>query len=151
MSVDMAWYRDASSYDYTMQEVTPEQYLSIPDKSVTGQPDRYAFLFNSETVARIYVYPVPSTGSIVMASYKPFTEFSTLATAAALPKGYERALRLGLAVELMPMYGVNNQLLMISAQKAKADIIRLNAANRPVVVGLGLPVTNSGIGNIFNG
>ena len=43
-----------------------------------------------------------------------------------LPNGYERALRLNLAVELMPEYGVQNQMIYGLAKEAKAGIKRAN-------------------------
>jgi len=53
-----------------------------------------------------------------------------------LPPGYERALRLNLAVELMPEYQVANQQVAAMARQAKAGIKRTNSV--PITSNLGL-------------
>lgn len=93
--------------------------------------------------ATVYVYPVPSSGTLNLSSNKPLTEQATAATVLSMPQGYERALRLNLEVELMPQNGIFDQLIIAQAAEAKATLKRINAKNRPILTGLGLPTYGS--------
>lgn len=143
-------YYTLSSVDTPITIITKEQYEAIPVKTTTGNPDR-AYINYGYPNATIYLYPVPASGTLNISSNKPLTELATLSTVLALPPGYERMLRLNLDVELMPVYQKQDNLLIAQAAKSKSDIKRQNAANRKVVVGLGLPCGSPPYGNILNG
>lgn len=119
-------YYSLNSVDYPVKIVTLEEYDSIPNKSVTGTiPDIVAFRFGYPLIT-MYIYPQPSSGTLYLETFKPLTEFASLATSASFPVGYERALRLNLAVELMPEYGIDNPTLVGMALEAKNALKRTN-------------------------
>lgn len=143
-------YFTLSGSDYPVSIATVDQYNAISDKDATSDiPDVIYINYGNPNVT-VYVYPVPSSGTLTLTSSKPLTELSTTSTVLAMPPGYERMLRLNLAVEMMPQYGVLKQDVMALAMKAKQDIKRVNAANRRLVVGLGLPIGRH-YGNIITG
>jgi hypothetical protein len=145
-------YCTYSGYDYPVDIISRDQYEAIADKDATSDIPTCVYVNYTYPYATVYVYPVPSSGTLSLSSDKPLTEQATAATVLSMPQGYERALRLNLAVELMPQYGLMNQAIIAMAMKAKADIKRVNAANNQVLTGLGLP-TYGGMyrGNILTG
>jgi hypothetical protein len=146
-------YMTVDGYDYSPVNIlSRDQYDAIADKTSTGSVVDSIFITYEYPLAKVYVYPVASSGTLNVVSKKPLTEPATAATSLSLPVGYERMLRLLLATELMPQYGVQNQMIIQMGLKAKQDIKRVNAANSPVYTGLGLPVgSNYPKGNIYNG
>ena len=145
-------YFTLSGYDYTPVNIlNRQQYEALADKNATGSIPTSIYVNYTYPLATVYVYPVPSTGTLNLSSQKPLTEQALLTTVLSMPKGYERMLRLNLAVEMMSQYGVQDQKIMILADNAKKDIKRVNAANNPVLTALGLPVGAQRFGNILNG
>jgi len=138
---------------YELSEINADQYWAIPDKTVTGIPDRYFVYYNNAGAGshNLYLYPIPTTGIIALFSNRLLSQVLTYATVLNLPAGYERALRLALSVELMPMYNKNNPLLIQQAEKAKRDIKSLNSSNRRPISGLGLPINGVRSFNILTG
>jgi len=123
----------------------------MAEKTATSDIPDCIYINYTYPLATVYVYPVPSTGTLKVSSAKPLTSLATSATVLALPPGYERALRLALAIELMPMYGLANQLIMQMAEKAKRDIQKVNSANMPKRAALGLPAGFRHTSNILTG
>jgi hypothetical protein len=145
-------YFTSGGYDYPVAIINRDQYEAIVDKDATGDIPGCVYVNYTYPYATVYLYPVPSSGTLNLPSDKPLTEQATAATVLSMPQGYERALRLNLAVELMPQYGIMNQAIIAMAMKAKADIKRINAANKPVLTGLGLPTYGAmNHGNILTG
>lgn len=150
MSVDSAYYT-LSGVDYPVNIINREQYEEISTKSTTGSVVESIYIDWNYPNATAYIYPLVSTGTVNISSKKQLTQFASTSTSVSFPVGYERMLRLNLAVELMPQYGIQDQLIMTLADKAKKDIKRTNAANNPIKTGLGLPVTNHRTFNIIRG
>lgn len=144
-------YFTSSGVDYPVDIVSREEYEAITIKTNGSTYPYMVYPDYAYPLVTIYQYPVPSGGTLHISSEKPLTAMSTTATALALPPGYERALRLNLAVELMPQYGYQNAQIIAMAEDAKRKIKRTNSSNRPVVVGLGLPSTGKRYGNVYNG
>lgn len=134
--VDSAFFR-LSDIDYPVDIVNLEQYNSIPDKTTTGDIIRFIAFNTDVPLSTMYVYPKSSTGTLYLNSKKPLTSLALLTTVLAFPNGYERALRLALSVEMMPTYGVQNQQIIMMAEKAKSDIKRVNY--RPSVLDVNVP------------
>ena len=69
-----------------------------------------------------------------------------------LPAEYDRALRSNLTIETAPDYAqAVSQELMLTALESKANIKRLNKANRNDVMTLDIGLRKGNIGNIYNG
>lgn len=144
-------YFTSNSIDYPVNFMTREQYEAISTKTNSSAYPYSIYVDYGYPLVTLYLYPVPSSGTLHLSSIKPISSLATLSTVLSLPNGYERALRLCLAEELMPMYGIENQRISIKAQQAKNDIMRVNSTNRPTIAKLGLPVSGRGYGNIYNG
>ena len=139
-----------SGVDYHVQIINLEQYNSIPYKAATGGIPEVIAFNTAVPLSTMYAYPVVSTGTLTLVSQNPLTSLAGYTTVLAYPNGYNRALRLSLAVELMPNYGVQNQQVMAMAEKAKKDIKRINY--KPATLDNTLTVGyRHRYGNILNG
>lgn len=118
--------------DYPLQILTREQYNEIADKATTGDIPTGIYLDPGYPESNLRLWPAPSGGTLYIDSWKPLTAFSATSDTVTLPPGYERALRLNLAVDLMPEYGVVNELILGLAKEAKAGIKRVNQS--PVIM-----------------
>ena len=112
--------------DYPLEILTREQYQSIASKSDSSDIPAGLYYDYGYPESNIRLSSAPTGGTLYIDSWKPLTAFSTLGTTVSLPNGYERALRLNLAVELMPEYGVQNEMVYGLAREAKAGIKRVN-------------------------
>jgi len=142
VSVNNAYFT-LNSVDYPIEIINDQQYQTLADKTATSNMPSCVYINYTYPYATVYVYPVPSSGTLNLSSNKPLTEQATAATVLSMPQGYERALRLNLAVEMMAQYGLMNQLIMAKAAEAKSMLKTINAKNRPILTGLGLPVYGS--------
>jgi len=102
-SIDSAIYT-VGSYDYPINKIlnTFEEYLDIPVKSTAGYPD-YLYFNPAHPLGTIYVYPVPSTGTIKLASGVIMPNYTASADDLNLPSGCELVVRLNLSVLLSTM------------------------------------------------
>lgn len=146
-------YFSVGGFDYTpITIINREQYEAVSDKTSTSTIPYAIYIDYTFPLATIYPYPVAASGTLKIGSSKPLSEPATLTTALSFPKGYERMLRLNLDVELMSQYGREDMRIMQMADKAKRDIMRVNSNNNPILVGLGLPVSNGYRGvNVYSG
>lgn len=121
-----AIYRTSDVIDYPVDIVTQGEFNAISAKTTTGDIVQYIHVNNNYPNLTIYVYPVSSTGTLVLNSSKPFTAFAGLTTSVSFPPGYERMLIYGLASELMIEYGILNQAIEQRYIESKADLKRTN-------------------------
>ncbi len=101
--IDSAIYQ-VGSVDYKIKKIlnTFEAYLEIPVKSTNGYPD--SLYFNpAYPLGTIYVYPVPSTGTIKISSGVVMPNYATSADSLSLPASCELVVRLNLSVFLASM------------------------------------------------
>jgi hypothetical protein len=87
-------------------------------------------------LGNILVYPVPNTTTADLVLYSAIPQITALvaATTYNLPPGYQRALTLGLALELSDRYGkgaVVTPRLEARAAKALGDVKRMNIIPHP--------------------
>jgi hypothetical protein len=111
-----------------MQILTKDEYAGITLKALLSTFPLYAYIEGTYPLETINVWPVPqATNNLVLYSWKPLAELSTLQTALSLPPGYQRALRYALAIELAPEFGkqVSETILGI-AMEAKQNLKRMN-------------------------
>lgn len=120
-----------------MEILTAEQWTAIKDKSRAGLFANAIFYNPVYPSGIIHVWPIPTTGGgLHLTSYKALLAFASLATTVDFPPGYERALRMCLALEFAPEYGRVTDLLTAQANEAKQSIFGLNAG----VLGMPKPV-----------
>ena len=141
MSIDKAYVR-WNTVDYPIGIVTLDQYDDIVLKSSAGNIPFVRVVDTGFPLTTLLFWPAPSDASVSLYidSHKPFTAFATPSTVVSLPPGYERALRLNLAVELMPSYGAEVPMIMQQAATAKSAIKRTNYT--PIILDLptGVPM-----------
>lgn len=123
--------------DYPVDVVTRDMYQRIVLKSTSTNIPTFLYYDTGFPASTLRLWAVPSqANTLFIDSQKPLTSFATLATAVSLPPGYERALRLNLAVELMPEFQVSNPRIDAMAREAKGGIKRVNY--RHVLADLGI-------------
>lgn len=130
--------------DYPIGNVTVTQYQEILLKTVTSSIPMVMAVDTAFPTTSLLFWPTPSdtTATLYLETIRPFTEFANLNTVVALPPGYERALRLNLAVELMPDFGVQNPLLVQQAANAKSNIKTTNY--KPIVLDVSPSIPQGG-------
>lgn len=120
--------------DIPMERLTDAQYAAI---SVKDQPSTYPVKFYDNgdyPLRQISVWPVPTTAQpVTLWMWQPLGNSDTLDAELTFPKGYERALRFNLAVELAPEFGkeVQNEVTQ-TAINSKGHLKRLNS--RPQIM-----------------
>ena len=111
-----------------MEIMNQDEYAGVILKTIQSAFPLSLYADNAFPLCNISVWPVPTAAcSLVTYSWKPLTEIATLTTALSLPPGYQRALRLMLAVELAAEFGkALPPELTTMAGEAKATIKRMN-------------------------
>lgn len=119
-----------SSVTKGLRLVTAEEWAAYPAKGAGGNFAEVLFYDGAYPTGTVWLAPKPATGgTLELFNYIALASFATLATVIDLPPGYERALRLCLAVELAPEFGrALDPTVEANAENAKASIFGLNAA-----------------------
>lgn len=115
--------------DLPMERLTMEQWSAIAVKNVQARFPLKWYDTGGNPLRDIYVWPIPQTVQIAQLwLWQPLVEASTLDDPFQFPKGYERALRFALAVEVAPEFGkaVPQQVQRI-AKQSRATLKRLNS------------------------
>jgi hypothetical protein len=135
LSIENIGFQDTSTsptIEYNLGPVlTEDGYAGIAQKALTSvfpQNWYYNPTFTS-SLGLLIPYPIPTSNTLegVIYTHTPVAEFSALSETIALPPGYRRFLRLGLAKELASAFdaGLTPELQM-SAVEAKSDVKRAN-------------------------
>ena len=125
-------YRNASGYDLEMQELTRDEYYSLPNKSAAGAPHSY-YVDRQRAGITIYIYGVPAsvtTETIKYTYQRRFEDIDSLTDDLDLPA--ERLALVGywLALFMAPEFGAGvdarrlssiESMAMMLMQQAKAD------------------------------
>lgn len=116
----------------------PDDYALWPTKTLQSTQSQAIFYdhgHDSSGYGLIYPLPIPNVSTTQLVLYSPGGEassFADLVTDYAMPRGYQRALRKLLALELAPMHGAQpSPLLFQQASESKAAIKRANV--RPIL------------------
>lgn len=130
MNVEESSFIRYQSVDYPLRSITEDTYSQIPYKSNGGIPE--VFWFDpSETLATLYLYPVPQTSqTIELHSLKPSTAFTGLDTTYVLPPGYKEALQFSLAEAIAGEFETDPPKFVV----AKAMMLRRSLQRQNVVV-----------------
>ena len=127
--IESAYIRDSSNYDTLVNVINKDEYDQIGLKTTqASNPDR---LFYDPGFANgtIYLYPTPSAAyTLHIKTWKPFSSFSTLATSATFPPGYNQFLIYNLAVLLgtlfrVPKATIEDLILVASDTKEKIETL----------------------------
>lgn len=98
--------RDSGGLETPITQYSLDQYANIPIKdSVRNYPEGF-YYEPSFPLGTIYFSSIPDTGDTVyLVSMKQLSDLPALGTDTTYPPGYDRAIRLGLAIEMAPEYG----------------------------------------------
>ena len=98
VKIKNAYLQDANGYDYVINPMSKKRYNAITDKTTKSRPEKYLYV-QSYPLGKIYFDYRPDIAyEFYFDSYKPITEFSTLATTVNLPDEYKMALIYNLAI-----------------------------------------------------
>lgn len=126
MRIEQAFIRQ-NGQDFPVKVADRAAYQSVALKSTQSTLPQWLYYDDGFPSSTIRLWETPaSADSLYVDSLKPLTRFAALSTVVSLPPGYERLLRLNLAVELMPEYQVRNDKIDMMAREAKASIKRTN-------------------------
>lgn len=130
--VDHINYLDTSptpDLELPLAQFTEDGWAGLPDKAQTS-PQPTSFYYNpTYPYGLISLWPVPTGTTLQGVLYAPqaVAAFATLATAVALPPGYEEAICTNLAVRLAASYEKQiDSTLYERAKEAKAIVKRAN-------------------------
>lgn len=108
--------------------INQDQFASIVVKGTQSSLPLFLYNDNAYPLTSVNLWPVPSiTTNLVLYSWKPLAEFTSLSQVMALAPGYNRAIRFNLAVDLAPEFGKSAppEVLAI-AEASVGDIKRMN-------------------------
>ena len=121
-SIYNAYWSDGG-IDYTLENMDYSDYLEIGVKTVGGIPS-HIVLNPDNPLSTIYLYPIPSTGTLTLELIRPATDL-TLADDLPYPPEWIRAMKFNLAVEISPEFGFTvSPELALMAQESKAIVMR---------------------------
>jgi hypothetical protein len=131
-----AAYQRVGDIDYPLRLASAIAWAGLAAKSTASDVADWLYYETSYPLGRLYLYPVPSTGVLHLATWVPLTAFAA-ADDVALPPGYQEALTYHLAVRLAPEYGrpVTAEVAAV-ARDALDKIGRVNF--RPPIMAIGL-------------
>jgi hypothetical protein len=112
-----------------MKIVNKDEYADLVVKTVTSSIPIYLYNDNSNPLANINVWPVPSVNTpLILYSWKALSSFAAINTTITLPPGYLRMIIFNLAVELASDYGLSapDQVVAIALSSMK-NIKRMNS------------------------
>lgn len=112
-----------------MKILNQDEYASIILKTLASTFPLYVYADGSYPLDSLSFWPVPNTtvNNVVLYSWKPLADLTSLTTTLSLPPGYQRALKYALALELAPEYGkmLSEQAVELAVQ-SRAAIKRMN-------------------------
>ena len=126
LSVKAAFIKSAAGASQEADVVGATVWAQIRDHSRTGLFAEVLFYNPDWPSGKIYLSPMPGSGTLELSSLKPLTTFAGLEIDVDLPPGYDRALVFNLAADLAPQYGRDPNLVLGQAQQARAAIAQLN-------------------------
>jgi len=145
-------YYTVNSVDYPVRILTMTQYQDISVKSTTGTILDAIAVDYAYPLARVYTWPVISSGTLTMNMEKHVASVAATDVLSLQP-GYERMLRYNLAAEMLPEYmsvpaGVAQD-IVAKAQQSKSNIKRVNY--KPMRLVNDVPTSRYSRGNIKSG
>ncbi|MGM0614768.1 MAG: hypothetical protein ACQES7_04315 [Pseudomonadota bacterium] len=124
--------RDSGGLDTPVSITSLEQWASIPRKDTERHSPAYAYFVPEYPLARIEFSAITTPGdTLKLVSAKAIEALPELTAETTYPPGYDRAIRLGLAMELAPEYGKQvDQVLAAQLNQAVTVLKRTNARAR---------------------
>ena len=158
MAIADIGFQDTSvspTIEYSLGPVlTVDAFANIAQKALTSEYPQNWYYDPSYTggFGTLSPYPVPTSSTLegVIYTQSPVAEFDAITDTIALPPGYRRFLRTGLALELSSAFDAGlSPALQLAAMESKADIKRANMRLRDLGCGTA-GVLFGRAGNIYN-
>lgn len=143
-----------ASMDTPLTLINNQAYAAIVAKTIQSNIPDLLFADMQYPLVRLSFYPTPSTSSAVahIMSWKQLQQFTALTTSLSMPPGSKRAIAYSLAEEFGPEFGANIQPIVIAiAQKARANLKRINAPNPVMRSEVGAMTSHYPPGNVRSG
>ncbi len=109
LKIESALIRNSSvspAVEYPIRMLSLDEWTSIAVKDLTTELPTDMYVEGTTPLETVNLFPVPSVAhTLVLWSWKPLTEITTLDDVIAFPPGYERALIFNLAMDIAPEYG----------------------------------------------
>ena len=124
--------RDAGNLETPVSIASLNLWANISLKdTVVNTPD-YVYYEPEYPLGRLEFSCIPTAGyTLKLVTTKPITELPALTESVQFPPGYEKAIRLGLAIELAPEYGVDvSQAVAAGYRQALMVLKRTNSKTR---------------------
>lgn len=121
-----------AGHDYGVDVVGAEQYGEITEKALIADYPRVVYYEAGAPNGLVYIWPVPSSGTLSLDLYVPFANYTNPADAVILPAGYERAIAYNLAIEIAPEYGKEPSVAV--AAIAKESKRQIESTNSPLPI-----------------
>lgn len=129
-------YRNTSSIDLTMTELTRQEYYRLPNKSSTGQPTTWYF-DPQRDVGTLYIWPVlasVSTETIQATYQRRYEDVTDLSETLDVTQDAFETVGLNLAARLADDYGRTGEHINRVIQRAAMLYDDMLDADRPEVV-----------------
>ena len=124
--------RDAGGLETPVTIASLEQWATIPLKDTERHTPSYVYYAPEHPLGRLEFSAMTTAGdSLYLVSAKPIEALPALTEDTTYPPGYDRAIRLGLALELAPEYGKQvDQVLASQLSYAMTVLKRTNSRAR---------------------
>lgn len=110
--------------DYTLREISVDDYATIPLKSTGGTPEVFC-LDNGYPLNTMRIYPVPSAGmQLRVDAVVALAEYSSVSDTVNLPPETRKALREALAVHFCAEYGIEPSAALIAMSRQSQAAMR---------------------------
>lgn len=122
-----------NNVDYVVKLMEREEYAQVPVKDTKTWPQRMYYRKTYPFGTIYFDFEPDENYTFILTSIKPLPTFVDLTTEIVLPPEYERAIKLGLTVDLAPEYGGDiSQALILSARRAFQNLVGQNFDSQPV-------------------
>lgn len=124
--------KDAAGTERPVTIASLEQWARVPIKDAERIAPVYLYYAPEYPLGRIELSALPEPGdTLMLVSAKPIEALPSLTEDVEYPPGYDRAIRLGLALELAPEYGKQlDQVLAAQLNNAMTVLKRTNSRAR---------------------
>lgn len=140
---------ETPTIDIPVKILNADEWASIGTKHIQAAFPTKIYDNGAYPYRKITCYPVPTQAQVMkLWLWEPLINFNDLDAEIDLPKGYERALRFNLAIEIAAEFGktIPDQIKNI-AKQSKANIKRLNSVPQVTVGDTSIAGTGKGYFN----
>jgi hypothetical protein len=138
-----------SGTDCPVEQMAYDDYAAIGQKTLTTNFPQYFYVDEGVQFSTLHLWPVPASPppEITLYMRKPLGTFTDVTEQIILPRGYLRAFKFNLAVEMAPEFQTNpGDYVVKMAMTSKADLKRTNHRAITMQPDIGL----TGLGTSYN-